>query len=715
MGSPDSLPAKPRSRRGTDYLHDVAGTDYPPAPGCDDVAVLRETRVAHPCRWMEDDSAPELRDWLSAQHALTTGCLQDAALRSRVDSILECLPHYVPERLPVRRDDKSYYFDSGPDQRRIVLMCAVNGDTHVAFDATLACPGSELRLDAGFVFFSPSGRYAVIGLAPPGSDSRILRIHDLSSGQLLPDTLPETLNPVISWLPDESGFYYNLTWSKIHGGACVDGIYRHALHAPDGDDDLVFDYSKGAGHAVFPHVAADGARLYLKTFNFVTQCAGLLTGRPGSGAAFETLIPDIESPFNIVGEHGDELFLETRRGAGNGRVLAGNPDARDQVSWREVVPESAHVIARTSHACASRLVTLAGDCLYVTYEVDACNRIDKYSLDGEPLGSLPLPDYCTVLDVAALPDGAGLEVGATSYVVPFAHYRYTVTTAALRVVDTVEAGIDVAGITVSRRRAHAGDGTGIPLFLLQPESTDDGPQPVLMYGYGGWGSSMTPQYRPDMLAWLALGGSYAVPNIRGGGEFGEAWHRAGQGLRKQTVFGDFEAAAEHLVAAGIASPDTLVIRGLSNGGLLVTAVVNRRPDLFAAAVAEVPLVDVMHIMDTPVGTAIAMELGDPTADDDTFDYMLAYSPLQNIHAHASRPHILVVPAETDERVAASWSYKYVARLQQTSMSGQVALLRTVPDEGHVGWPWPVMRDVLSDELVFFCKTLGDAAPKGASL
>ncbi len=272
----------------------------------------------------------------------------------------------------------------------------------------------------------------------------------------------------------------------------------------------------------------------------------------------------------------------------------------------------------------------------------------------------------------------------------------------------LDAGLEKGRYQVSQVFCESRDGTRIPLFIIRPVEPPETAEPaVLLYGYGGWGQATSPAFFPDLVAWIRQGGVYVVANIRGGGEYGQSWHQAGKLLNKQNVFDDFCSVAEYLREEGIAAPGKLAIRGLSNGGLLTTACVNQRPDLFDAAIAEVPLVDVVHLMDTAVGGPVAMELGDPTADQSTFQYIHSYSPLQNVNAHPLRPPVLVVVGAEDERALPHFSYQYVAAMQASRGPDQMVLLRTIAGEGHTAWPWPTIVTSLCEQLRFLLMVLGE--------
>lgn len=684
---------------------------YPQVPHTDHADDFHGIAVPDPFRWFDEADEDALRGWLAQQREFTRQFLDGGDERGRVARALADLPRHVPDRLAIVRQGAR--FDCAPraEGPGLVLQAAwVDGREHTFDPADLNVDG---RLDPEFVYVSPTGRLVAVGLVAAGAEIHTVRIWDAAVGRLLPDTLPALANPVIAWLPDETGFYYNRTRAKLGLGDGVDGVYRHRVGASPDADECLFHYSGGRGHAALPWLSPCGRYLLVKTLDFVTQRAGLAfrreDSREGDGGPFRVLFEELEAAVNVLGLAGDRLFVETCLDAPNGRVLefdlaGGGPPV-------ERIAETDAAIARTTHRVSSNCACAAHGRIAVTYLVDAQHRLRLFDLDGALVQEVALPGPLTVLDLAAAEeDEPAFRVATTTFTEPFREWRIRLPDGDIEPGAGVSPVLDSREVRVTQQFYRSTDGARIPLFLVGPHQASDQPQPVLMYGYGGWGSALTPAYRPDLAAWVRLGGTYAIPNIRGGGEYGEAWHAAGRGLNKPTAFDDFCAAAGHLVEQGVTTPRGLAIRGLSNGGLLVTACANRCPRLFEAAVAEVPLVDVVHLMDSEVGSAVAAELGDPVADPAAFEVMRHYSPLQNVSASVGRPAILVVPADRDRRAPATAAYKYLAALQASAAPGQLALLRLVEGEGHTGWPDDTVREVLIDELAFLLKTVRRPPP-----
>jgi len=427
------------------------------------------------------------------------------------------------------------------------------------------------------------------------------------------------------------------------------------------------------------------------------------------------LAEDAEAAFAWLGARGREHFFSTRLGAANGRVVAIDLDRPSRSMWRVVVAESDDALTTDTYTVHSRSGALCGNRLLVTYVHHASHRVRVFDLDGTARGELALPPLVSVEEIVAVASGgrpdsdAGAPqawVSTADLLCPHVLYRWSdaeggVAAGRLEVVDSQPTPLRPDAFDVEQELFVARDGVRVPLTIVRPRALDRSrPAPLLLYGYGGWGQSITPRYSAEAACWLALGGVYAYANLRGGGEYGDAWRDAGQGVRKQTVFDDFQDAAVRLIERGVTTPRLLGIRGLSNGGLLVAACYNQRPDLYAAAIAEIPLADVMWLDRTDKGRAIAAELGNPRSNLNVARALLAYSPLQNVRPAPRKPALLVVVAENDDSAPPGQAYRWVAASQAAASAGQLVLLRTLPGCGHVGWPRSAMLDALADEVAF---------------
>ena len=678
--------------------------EYPDSPASDDAFEMHGIRIPAPYTWLEDVEAESVRSWVAAQNSLTGKQIpKDDVWRQLKDSF-SAMPEFVPEALPIECGSRSFRFDQHEAASQPGLLMTESGAEH-----TVLMPGhsgldSRMRIAREFVYPSANGRFVAFAGSLEATDMQSVFVWDVNQECLLDETIAPTANPVVAWLPDETGFYYNVCREVLGGEpwqSQKDGLYFHELGTPPSQDRLIFEYANGPGHTALPWLSSDGKYLFIKTLDFVTQLSGLLYLRPQLGQEPIWLFQDQEARVNLIGLRADQVYLETSWGAPNSRVLRVNLLDPDRQNWTEVVPEKRNPIARTTHSVVSQQCCLCGDILYVTYLVHACNRIECFAVNGDSQGAVEIQEFSSVLQLRPAAEGSGLELALTSFLLPFSHWRLASPGAPLQELSRVSAGCNPDHFVLRQEFCRSPDGTEVPMFIILPKNPAAGrPPPVLLYGYGGWGQALAPEFRPDLIAWINQGGCYVVANIRGGSEYGEAWHDAGRLLNKTNCFDDFCAVAEYLLSSGTASRGKLAIRGLSNGGLLTAACANRRPELFDAAITEVPLVDVVRLMDTPIGGPVSMELGNPEEDEEVFRYMMSYSPLQNIEACEQRPDVMVVVAEEDERALPHFAYQYTAAMQATTSADQIVLLRTIAEEGHSIWPWDVTVESLCEQLRF---------------
>jgi prolyl oligopeptidase len=665
---------------------------YPPARRSGTVEVLHGIPVADPFDWLDDPTSPETQGWLAAEASLTGQVLEQLPGRGAFRGILSRIHNGPSKELPLWRG--AHCFTFGKSQNGgATLVRESAGKPRTVIDPVMFEGMQRLRPE--FTFVSGSGRYVATACSNAGSDWLRMSVFDLEVGALLPATWPQTAHLVVEWLPDDSGFIYNSTQSRFGSSAGRDGVYRHQLGSSQSDDVLLFEHEPAArGHAALPILIRSGTMLLIKTLDFVTQRAALHALDLGKNDSPARLLLD-DARVNLIGERGDEIFIETDMNAPRGRILALDPVR--PVPWRQIAPQRDESLEISAHATRSPLAKVVGKRIFATYIQDAAHHVRMFDESGADLGTCKLPGLFTVQRLDSRGDAAVISI--TSFGIPSVSYSVDDAGEVTRL--TRESALDGESLDIETQQlfCRSDDGTRIPIFVIRPAGTT-APLPTLLYGYGGWRSSLTPSYRPDLAAWIARGGAFAVVNTRGGGEYGEAWHMAGARLNRRKTFEDFCAAGDALISKRICRSDALVARGLSNGGLLVAASMIQRPELFAAVSIAVPLLDVVNLMRLPAGSAIAAELGDPTRDRETFDYIHAYSPLQNVRPSPHRPAVLIAPAERDERVSAAQAFKFTAALQATAQSGQVALLRIVAGEGHVGWSWPVERDLLTDELEF---------------
>ena len=654
--------------------------------------------VPDPQRWLRDVAAQPVKDWVAAQDAATDDFLRQLPGFARAQEFLErnaAAPD--PVWLAVR-GARSFALarQTGLDHPLLVVREA--DEERVLLDPNAL--GLSIQPDQ--VTVSPDGTRVALLVAPPGEVLASIWVLDAATGARLEESDRKTVMPLTAWHPGGQGFWYSLCRRLFGEAAPRDGLYWHALGTPWSADRCVEEYHDGPGHILHAYVAGDW--LVLGTRQFSSGQSGFrvvpLPKDPVKLGKPATLFDELEGYNEFLGTEGGELYFHTCVGAPNGRIVAIDPRRPRRDAWRDVVPEGALALAKPERFAGPLKAAVSPLGLLLAAVEDAHDVLRHYGLDGTLRGTPALAELSTVDGIQTLADG--FRVCTQSFLVPRVVHRYR-DGALTEVARVALPHFDPARYELKQEFATAGDGTRIPLYILQARGQPREPTtPAQIYGYGGFGQSIGPEYSPAIALWLFLGGIYAVANIRGGGEYGERWHRAGSGLAKQNTFDDFYAAAQYLIAEGYTSAAHLVARGISNGGLLTTVCANQRPDLFAALVSEVPLADMLGLDDTTTGQAVAAEYGNPR-DRAAFDVLRSYSPLHNIRDDVRTPAHFVVAAEHDVSAQPQQIYPYVAARQAAiarSPHYAPVLLRLVRGEGHTEWPPATTRRTLAEQTAF---------------
>ncbi|WP_421988889.1 prolyl oligopeptidase family serine peptidase [Roseococcus sp.] len=676
----------------------ISRIDYPAARRADRREEHFGLAVADPYRWLENDarSDAEVAAWVTAQQSVTRRHLDPLPGRDLFRTRLRAL--FDHERVSVPRARGGRYFHSRhsglANQPVLVVRDRFDGHERVLIDPNLWSADGATALAE----WEPSreGTHVAFAVQEGGTDWRTIQVLDLASGEVLADRIEWARFTGISWA--KGGFFYSRYPEPGPAGAQAGvtdhAVWFHTLGTPQSQDRLVHATPEQPHLLHLADVTEDGR-----------YAAIISTPGPGTNALAlvdlasddwtpRRLVADFDAEWSVLGHVGTRLFVMTSHGAERLRLVT--LDLSEAApEFRELVPEQEAVLTSAS---------LIGGRLVATYLVDAKTEIRRHRLDGTPDGVVALPGIGTAGGFQGDPEGSEAFFVFTSYNAPTIVYRYDVPNNASEVWAQPEAGFDVGSIAVEQRFCTSKDGTRVPLFVVRRRDTT-GPAPTILYGYGGFGISMIPYYSPTLLAWVEQGGAYAVANLRGGGEYGKAWHDAGRRENKQNVFDDCIAVAEYLKTEGIAAADGLAIQGESNGGLLVGAVVNQRPDLFAAALAGVGVMDMLRFHKFTGGTLWMADYGDPEKEAD-FRNLLAYSPCHNVRPGRDYPAILVTTAETDDRVVPGHSFKYAATLQaagvgDAGIGDRPHLIRIETRAGHgAGKPMDKIIEEAADQWAF---------------
>lgn len=666
---------------------------YPATRRVDVVDTMFGHRVADPYRWLEADARHdgEVAAWIAAQNAATQACLANLPGREVLRARLKALQDHEKFTVPRERGGR-YFYTRNPgleNQAALLVRDGVDGADRVLIDPNAWSEHGTLALAE----WAPSDDGALLAYAvqQDGADWRTIRVIDVASGDALGDELAWARFTTIAWVPDGSGFFYTRYPEPAAGDAALagHGVYFHLLGTPQESDRLLHATPQRPELLHFIEVTRNGRYALITSTPGIQANSLVIVDLADEGWPARTVVDHFDAEWSPLDAAGDTLYLLTSDGAERRRIAT--LDLADPAAApRDLVPEDSAAVLGDARLVGGRLVG--------TYLVDVKTELRRFTLDGRPDGVVPLPGIGSAGGFQGQPDANEAFFVFTSFNAPTTILRYDVAanTAAVWAAPTVDA--DLARIAVEQRFYASKDGTRVPMFLIR-RSDVDGPAPTLLHGYGAFGISMVSFYDPSLLAWIEQGGVVAIANIRGGGEYGKAWHAAARGDNKQTTFDDFIAAAEYLHAERIVTPDGLAVHGESGGGLLVGAVVNQHPDLFAAALPGVGVMDMLRFDRFTGGRLWMGEFGDP-ANEEHFGHLRAYSPYHNV-ASRRYPAILVTTADTDDRVVPAHSFKYVAALQNVDAGPRPRLLRIDVQAGHgAGKPMAKAIDEMADKWAF---------------
>ena len=676
---------------------------YPAARRSDQVDDYHGTRVADPYRWMEELDSAETHAWIEAENALTARHLDAIPQRAQLRERLGQLWNY--ERYtPFERHGKRYAFtrnDGLQNQSVLYVTDKPGGEARVLLDPNTLSSDGTIAFKGGE--FSPDGRRFAYGLSSGGSDWEQWRVLDVASGKPLDDTLEWVKFSQSAWAKDGSGFYYS-RYEKPEGEHALKAVnqfqklYFHTIGTPQSADRLVYERKDQPDWAFSADTTDDGRYLLVSVWRS-TEPKNLLLYRDlrRKNAPMVELIGEWKASYSVLGHQGGTLYVLTDEGAPRYRVVAIDIARPARANWREVIAESAETLTEA---------TLVGGQIIANYLKDAHSEVRRVGLDGKPLGTVELPGLGTASDFTGKAGDKESFFRYASYTEVPSIFRLDIASGRSERVVAPTYPIDTSVFATRQVFYTSKDGTRVPMFIVSRRDLPmDGNHPTILYGYGGFNVAMKPSFSASVMNWIERGGVYAVANLRGGGEYGRAWHEAGTKLAKQNVFDDFIAAAEYLIAEKITSPKRLAIQGGSNGGLLVGAVELQRPDLFAAAVPAVGVLDMLRFREFTIGKAWESDFGS-VKNADEFAAILKYSPLHNIKPGVDYPATLITTGDHDDRVFPAHSFKFAAALQ-AAHPPRPALIRIDVRAGHgQGKPTSKQIEETADVQAFILDAFG---------
>ncbi|MBN1661214.1 MAG: S9 family peptidase [Anaerolineae bacterium] len=687
---------------------------YPETRSVDQVDDFHGTFVADPYRWLEDPDAEETKAWVEAQNAVTFDFLRRIPEREGIRERLTELWDYAKAWAPVKRGGRYFQLRNTGLQNQDVLYVAetVDGQARMLLDPNTLSEDGTVALTEWSV--SPNGRWLAYATSSAGSDWLTWRVRDVDRGEDLPDVIEWSKFSGAAWRGDSTGFYY-ARYDAPAPGQDYTGVnyyqklYFHTLRQPQVEDVLVYERPDQKEWGFGAEVSEDGRYLILNVWQGTDVRNRLFYQDLEGGEPVVELISDLEASFVFVGNDGPLFYLRTDLDAPRGKLIAIDTARPEREQWRTLLPEGDDVLE------AVLMVRGPGGYEFITLTMhDARHKLERYDLRGDPISEIKLPTIGAIpsngsfLNLTGQREDDEFFYGFWSFLHPVTIFRFDLQHEVSEQLFTPQLDFDASPYLTRQVFVTSRDGTRVPMFLTHRRDLSlDGKNPTLLYGYGGFGVPVMPTFAVSRLAWLEMGGVYASANLRGGSEYGEEWHQAGMLHNKQNVFDDLIACAEYLVAAGITLPSRLAIMGGSNGGLLVGAVMTQRPDLFAAAVPVVGVMDMLRFHRFTIGWAWVSDYGCADEDAEQFKTLYAYSPLHNLKPATHYPATLILTGDHDDRVVPGHSFKFAAALQAAQAGDAPALIRIQTRAGHgFGKPTAVVIEEAADVWAFLVEVLG---------
>jgi len=662
-------------------------------------------KVPDPYRWLENDTTKETAAWVKAQNKVTSTYLAKIPFRDKLKERLTNLANYEKIGAPFKKNGKYYFYKNDGLQNQSVLYVQNSLDSQpevflnpnkLSEDGTVALTG---------ISFSKDGKYFAYTVSRSGSDWREIYVMDIATRKLLDDHIQWAKFTGASWQGD--GFYYSAYDAPVAGKEFSNvnenhKIYFHKIGEPQSKDVLIYQNPKYPKRFYSAGVSEDQRLLFIFESGEGRGNTLFMKDLTKTDAPIEQLASDFNYEYSPIDVIGNQIFFSTNFGAPKNKVMVADIASPKLENWKDLVPESANVLSGAE---------VIGGKLALTYDKDASNHAFVYSTDGKLLHEIKLPSLGSVGFSGDKDDNIAFY-SFTSFTFPGAVYKYNVETNESTLYRAPKVNFNPEEFVTEQVFYPSKDGTKIPMFLTYKKGLKrDGSNPVYLYGYGGFNISLNPSFTTSRIPFLENGGIYAQANLRGGGEYGEEWHVAGTKMKKQNVFDDFISAAEYLIAKKYTSKQKIAIVGGSNGGLLVGACVNQRPDLFKAAIPEVGVMDMLRYHKFTIGWNWASDYGTSEDNKEMFEYLRAYSPLHTFKKGIAYPAILVTTADHDDRVVPAHSFKYAATLQAASNGKNPTLIRIDSKAGHgSGKPMSKVLEEQADIYSFIMYNM-DMKPK----
>ena len=676
---------------------------YPETKKIEQVDDYSGVKVPDPYRWLEDDNSDETKAWVQAQNKITFDYLGKIPERESIKRRLTELWNFERYGAPFKRGSRYFLTKNDGLQNQSVLYTM---DTPDAPPRVLLDP-NQLSADGTTALASydvtEDGNLLAYAISRSGSDWREWHVRHVATGLDLPDLVKWSRFSGASWTKDGRGFFYSrfdepTKTNEFKGALYFQKVFFHRLGTPQEKDRLIYERKDQKEWGFYGSITDDGNYLIIHVSKGTdSRNRVFYQNLQGTNSVTVELLNDFDAQYDFIDNDGPIFWFKTDLHAPRGRVIAIDVTKPGRGNWKELIPQSVDKLSG---------VNVVGNQFIVSYLHDAHSRVTFHGLDGKFLHELDLPGIGSAGGFTGRRNDTETFYSFSSFTAPPTVYRYDCATQKSTIFKQPKVAADVNQFETQQIFYKSKDGTRIPIFIIHKRGVKwDGQNPTVLYGYGGFDISLTPNYSPKILAWLELGGVYAIPNLRGGGEYGQEWHQAGMKLKKQNVFDDFIAAAEWLVANKYTSREKLAISGGSNGGLLVGACMTQRPDLFAATLPAVGVMDMLRFNKFTAGWAWTSDYGSPENAEE-FKALHAYSPYHNIKPGTKYPATLITTADHDDRVVPAHSFKFTAALQAANAGSNPMLIRIETKAGHGGGkPTSKLIEEAADQWAFLIKEL----------
>jgi len=664
-----------------------AQMQYPETRKGDVVDTYFETEIADPYRWLEDDRSEETENWVKAQNEVTFDHLENIPFREKIEARLTELWNYEKVSAPRFEGDYIYFYKNDGLQNQYVVYRKKSEDAEAEVFLDPNTFSEDGTTSLAQLTFSEDGSIAAYSISEGGSDWRKIIVIDAETGEQLEEPLVDVKFSGISWKGND-GFYYS-SYDKPEGSelsAKTDQhkLYYHELGTAQSDDQLIFGGTEEEKHRyVGGYVTEDDRFLVVSAANSTSGNTLYIKDLSDPDADLVLVDGNMDYDTSVLTSRDSTLYLETNMDAPNGRVVTVNASNPQPENWQDFIAHSDNVLNPSTGA----------GYIFAEYMVDAVSKVEQYDYDGNKVRDIELPGVGSASGFSEKQDAEKVFYSFTNYSTPQTIYEMNPDTGESLVYEESGADFDSSQYVSKQVFYTSKDGTKVPMIITHKKGMAlDGSNPTILYGYGGFNISLTPSFSIANAAWLEMGGVYAVANLRGGGEYGKEWHKAGTKMQKQNVFDDFIAAGEYLIDEDYTSSERLAVRGGSNGGLLVGAVMTQRPELFAVALPAVGVLDMLRYHTFTAGAGWAYDYGTAEDSPEMFEYLLNYSPVHNVEEGVAYPATLITTGDHDDRVVPAHSFKFAAELQEKAGGDNPQLIRIETNAGH-GAGTPVSKTI----------------------